>query len=247
MFDYEEYYNEPSEVEILFNEFSEKLKTMLKNEIVENAKKHNVDKDQVKTMMMIANGLKEEYEKKLENFEVEINKKSMEYHNLWLEKLLKTDIKVGDTVYKVFQSGSTELKCPYCENGQIQIKLKDKFEWVQCPICKGWKPRLPKYDYKKVKVAELQITLITNKKDQKVSPYVDNWSDIPNYAFDKVRCNWNIKDENWDNLTSDRVGKTEEDAKKIIEKLIKNEKDKLAEKYGKENLDLMLKDIGESK
>ena len=28
---YENYYNEPSEVDELFNEFSEKLKTMLKN------------------------------------------------------------------------------------------------------------------------------------------------------------------------------------------------------------------------
>ena len=46
--DYENYYNEPSEVDELFNEFSEKLKTMLKNEVIENAKKYDVNKDEIK-------------------------------------------------------------------------------------------------------------------------------------------------------------------------------------------------------
>ena len=36
---------------------------MLKNEIVTNAKKYDVNKDEIKTMMMVANGLKEEYER----------------------------------------------------------------------------------------------------------------------------------------------------------------------------------------
>lgn len=242
--DYENYYNEPSEVDELFNEFSEKLQTMLKNEVVNNAKKYDVNKDEVRTMMSVANGLKEEYERKLEEFELELNKKSMEYHNKWLENLLKTNIKVGDVVYKVFQSGCDNLKCPYCQSGQVEVKLKDRVEWVQCPICKGWKPQLYKYDYKKVKVKVLQITLRTDDKNKKVSPYVDTWTDIPDYEFDKVECKWNIKDDNYDNLTSDMTAKTEEEAKEIIENLKKKNIAELEEKYGKKNVKEMLKPLG---
>ena len=86
--DYENYYNEPSEVDELFNEFSEKLKTMLKNEVVENAKKYDINKDEIKTAMNIANGLKEEYERKLEELDNEISKAAQEQHNKWLEWLL---------------------------------------------------------------------------------------------------------------------------------------------------------------
>lgn len=241
--DYENYYNEPSEVDELFNEFSEKLQTMLKNEVVNNAKKYDVNKDEVRTMMSVANGLKEEYERKLEEFEIELNKKSMEYHNKWLANLLKTNIKVGDVVYKVFQSGCDNLKCPYCQGGQVEVKLKDRVEWVQCPICKGWKPQLYKYDYKKVKVQVLQMTLRTDDKNKKVSPYVDTWTDIPDYEFDKVECKWNIKDDNYDNLTSDRTAKTEEEAKQIIENLKNKNIAELEEKYGKENVKEMLKTL----
>lgn len=243
--DYENYYNEPSEVDELFNEFSEKLQTMLKNEVVNTAKKYDVNKDEVRTMMQIANGLKEEYERKLEEFEIELNKKSMEYHNKWLENLLKTNIKVGDVVYKVFQSGFENLNCPYCQGGQVEVKLKDRVEWVQCPVCKNWKPKLYKYDYKKVKVKALQITLRTDDKNKKVSPYVDTWTDIPDYEFDKVECKWNIKDDNYDNLTSDRTAKTEEEAKQIIENLKNKNIAELEEKYGKENVKDMLQNIGE--
>lgn len=204
----------------------------------------DVNKDEVRTMMSVANGLKEEYERKLEEFELELNKKSMEYHNKWLENLLKTNIKVGDVVYKVFQSGCDNLKCPYCQSGQVEVKLKDRVEWVQCPICKGWKPQLYKYDYKKVKVKVLQITLRTDDKNKKVSPYVDTWTDIPDYEFDKVECKWNIKDDNYDNLTSDRTAKTEEEAKEIIENLKKKNIAELEEKYGKENVKEMLKPLG---
>lgn len=241
--DYENYYNEPSEVDDLFNEYSEKLKTMLKNEVVENAKKYDINKDEVKTMMSVANGLKEEYERKLEEFDNQINNKAMEYHNKWLEKLLGSDLKIGDTVYKIISNGSTKLQCPYCNKGKIEVNLKDKTEEVQCPICNGWSPSLQKYTFKKTKIINMKITLNTSEKNKRVEPYVDTWIDIPDYPFDKVNCNWNIKDENWDTLKSDRVARTEEEAKQIIEKLNNEEISKLELKYGKDNVKDMLKNI----
>lgn len=243
--DYENYYNEPSEVDELFNEFSEKLKTMLKNEVVENAKKYDINKDEIRTMMSVANGLKEEYERKLEDFDAELNKKSMEYHNKWLEKLLHTDIKVGDMVYKIYSNGYTYLTCPYCENGKVKLTLGDKVASVNCPICNNYKPSLPKYEYKKVRVRQLSMTLTCSDKNKKVTPYVDNWVSTPNYPFNKMECNWCIKDENWDNLISDSMAKTEEEAKQIIENLKNKNIAELEEKYGKENVKEMLQNIGE--
>lgn len=242
---YENYYNEPSEVDELFNEFSEKLKTMLKNEVVENAKKYDVNKYEIKTAMSIANGLKEEYEKKLEELNNEISKAAQEQHNKWLEKLLHTDIKPGDTVYKVYSNGYTYLTCPYCENGKVKLTLGDKVESVNCPICNNWKPSLPKYEYKKVRVRQLNMTLTCSDKNEKATPYVDRWIDEPNYPFDKMECNWCIKDENWDTLTSDRTAKTEEQAKLLIDNLNKEGIKKLEEKYGETNVSKMLEEIGE--
>lgn len=245
--DYENYYNEPSEVDELFNEFSEKLKTMLKNEVVENAKKYDINKDEIKTAMNIANGLKEEYEQKLEELDNEISKAAQEQHNKWLEKLLHTDIKPGDMVYKVYSNGYTYLTCPYCENGKVKLTLGDKVASVNCPICNDYKPSLPKYEYKKVRVRQLNMTLTCSDKNEKATPYVDRWIDEPNYPFDKMECIWCIKDENWDTLTSDRTAKTEEQAKLIIDNLNKEQIQKLEEKYGKENVKEMLHNIGENK
>lgn len=245
MYDYEDYYREPSEIEDLFNEYSAKLQSMLKNEIVNNAKKYDVNKDEVKTMMMIANGLKEEYERKLEDFDKEVNKVAQEQHNKWLEKLLHTDIKPGDMVYKVYSNGYTYLTCPYCENGKVKLTLGDKVASVNCPICNNWKPSLPKYEYKKVRVRQLNMTLTCSDKNEKATPYVDRWIDETNYPFDKMECNWCIKDENWDTLTSDRTAKTEEQAKLLIDNLNKEQIQKLEEKYGKENVKEMLQNIGE--
>lgn len=243
MYDYEDYYREPSEIEDLFNEYSAKLQSMLKNEIVNNAKKYDVNKDEVKTMMMVANGLKEEYERKLEEFDAEISKAAQEQHNKWLEKLLHTDIKVGDMVYKIYSDGRTYLTCPYCENGKVKLTLGDKVASVNCPICNNYKPSLPKYEYKKVRVRQLSMTLTCSDKNEKVVPYVDNWVDMPNYPFNKMGCNWCIKDENWDILTSGRTAKTEEQAKLLIDDLTKEEIKKLQEKYGETNVNNMLKEI----
>lgn len=242
MYDYEDYYREPSEIEDLFNEYSVKLQSMLKNEIVTNAKKYDVNKDEVKTMMMVANGLKEEYEKKLEDFDNEISKAAQEQHNKWLEKLLHTDIKVGDTVYKIYSNGYTYLTCPYCENGKVKLTLGDKVVDVTCPICNNYRPSLPKYEYKKVRVRQLSMTLTCSDKDKKVTPYVDNWVDTPNYPFNKMECNWCIKDENWDTLTSDRTAKTEEQAKELIKVIRQQAIDKLIDKYGEEKVESMLVD-----
>ena len=216
---------------------------MLKNEIVNNAKKYDVNKDEVKTMMMIANGLKEEYERKLEDFDKEINKATQEQHNKWLEKLLHTDIKVGDMVYKVYSNGRTYLTCPYCENGKVKLILEDKVASVNCPICNNCKPSLLKYEYKKVRVRELSMTLICSDRNEKVTPYVNMWADTPNYPFNEMKCNWCIKDENWDTLTHDRTAKTEEQAKLLIDNLNKEEIKKLQEKYGETNVDKMLKEM----
>lgn len=243
MYDYEDYYREPSEIEDLFNEYSAKLQSMLKNEIVNNAKKYDVNKDEVKTMMMVANGLKEEYEKKLEDFDNEVSKAVQEQHNKWLEKLLHTDIKVGDTVYKIYSNGYTYLTCPYCENGKVAVTLGNRIESVDCPVCKNYRPSLPKYEYKKVKVRHLSMTLTCSDKDKKVTPYVDKWVDAPNYPFNKLQCNWCIKDENWDTLTSDRTAKTEEQAKLLITHIREEAISKLEEKYGKDKVQAMLKEI----
>jgi len=243
MYDYEDYYREPSEIEDLFNEYSAKLQTMLKNEIVNNAKKYDVNKDEVKTMMMVANGLKEEYEKKLEDFDNEISKAAQEQHNKWLEKLLHTDIKVGDTVYKIYSNGYTYLTCPYCENGKVAVTLGNRIESVDCPICKNYRPSLPKYEYKKVRVRQLSMTLTCSDKNEKATPYVDNWVDTSNYPFNKFQCNWCIRDENWDTLTSDRTAKTEEQAKLLITHIKEEAISKLEEKYGKDKVQDMLKEI----
>lgn len=247
MYDYKDYYREPSEIEDLFNEYSAKLQSMLKNEIVNNAKKYDVNKDEVKTMMLVANGLKEEYEQKLEEFDNEVSKAVQERHNKWLEKLLHTDIKVGDMVYKIYLNGYTYLTCPYCENGKVKLTLGDKVASVNCPICNNYKPSLPKYEYKKVRVRQLSITLTCSDRDKKVAPYVDNWVDTPNYPFDKMECNWCIKDENWDTLISSRTAKTEEQAKLLIDNLNEEEIKKLKEKYGETNVNKMLEEIGENK
>lgn len=247
MYDYEDYYKDPSEIDALFEEYSAKLQSMLKNEIVNNAKKYDVNKDEVKTMMMIANGLKEEYERKLEEFDTEISKAAQEQHNKWLEKLLHTDIKVGDMVYKVYSNGRTYLTCPYCEDGKVKLTLGDKVASVNCPICNNYKPSLPKYEYKKVRVRQLNMTLTCSDKNEKVTPYVDRWIDEPNYPFDKMECIWCIKDENWDTLTSDRTAKTEEQAKLLIDNLNKEEIKKLQEKYGEANVVKMLQEAKESK
>ena len=241
--DYENYYNEPSEVDDLFNEYSEKLKTMLKNEVIENAKKYDVNKNEVRTMMSIANGLKEEYERKLEELDNQINNKAMEYHNKWLAKLLSSDLKVGDTICSVVLKGYIKLKCPYCNNGKVPITLKDRVVEARCPICDGYAPNFPKYEIKKTKVRQLSINLVSNDKNKKIEPYFDRWSSISNYPFDEENCNWNIKDEDWDILKSDRVARTEEEAKQIIEKLNNEEISKLELKYGKDNVKDMLKNI----
>lgn len=243
MYDYEDYYKDPSEIDALFGEYSDKLKSMLKNEIVTNAKKYEVNKDEVKTMMMVANGLKEEYEKKLEDFDNEVSKAAQEQHNKWLEKLLHTDIKPGDTVYKVYSNGCTHLTCPYCENGKVKLTLGDKVVDVTCPICNGFRPYLPKYEYRKVRVRQLNMTLNYSDKNEKVTPYVNRWIDEPNYPFDKMECIWCIKDDNWDTLTSDKTAKTEEQAKLLIDNLNKEQIKKLKEKYGETNVDKMLEEI----
>lgn len=243
MYDYEDYYKDPSEVDALFEEYSDKLKSMLKNEIVTNAKKYDVNKDEISTMMSVANGLKEEYEKKLEDFDNEVSKAAQEQHNKWLEKLLHTDIKVGDTVYKVYSNGRTHLTCPYCENGKVKLTLGDKVADVTCPICNGYKPYLLEYEYKKVRVRQLNMTLTWSDKNEKATPYVDRWIGESNYPFDKMECNWCIKDEDWDTLTSDRTTKTEEQAKLLIDNLNKEQIKKLKEKYGETNVDKMLEEV----
>ena len=247
MYDYEDYYKDPSEIDALFEEYSAKLQSMLKNEIVNNAKKHDVDKNKVETMMLAAQGLREEYERKLEDFDAEISKAAQERHNKWLEKLLHTDIKVGDMVYKVYSNGRTYLTCPYCEDGKVKLTLGDKVASVNCPICNNYKPSLPKYEYKKVRVRQLNMTLTCSDKNEKVTPYVDRWIDELNYPFDKMECTWCIKDENWDTLTSDRTAKTEEQAKLLIDNLNKEEIKKLQEKYGEANVVKMLQEAKESK
>lgn len=243
MYDYEDYYKDPSEVDALFEEYSDKLKSMLKNEIITNAKKYNVNKDEISTMMSVANGLKEEYEKKLEDFDNEVNKVAQEQHNKWLEKLLHTDIKPGDMVYKVYSNGCTHLTCPYCENGKVKLTLGDKVVDVTCPICNGFRPSLPKYEYKKVRVRQLNMTLTCSDKNEKATPYVDRWIDGSNYPFDKMECIWCIKDDNWDTLTSDKTTKTEEQAKLLIDNLNKEQIKKLKEKYGETNVDKMLEEV----
>lgn len=243
MYDYEDYYKDPSEVDALFEEYSDKLKSMLKNEIVTNAKKYDVDKDEISTMMSVANGLKEEYEEKLEDFDSEVNKAAQEQHNKWLEKLLHTDIKPGDMVYKVYSNGCTHLTCPYCENGKVKLTLGDKVADVTCPICNGFRPSLPKYEYKKVRVRQLNMTLTCSDKNEKATPYVGRWIDELNYPFDKMECIWCIKDENWDTLTSDKTAKTEEQAKLLIDNLNKEQIKKLKEKYGETNVDKMLEEV----
>ena len=102
-----------------------------------------------------------------------------------------------------------------------------------------------KYEYKKVRVRQLNMTLTWSDKNKKVTPYVDRWIDEPNYPFNKMECDWRIKDENWDTLTSDRTAKTEEQAKLLIDNLNKEQIQKLEEKYGKENVKEMLHNIGE--
>lgn len=232
MYDYEDYYKDPSEVDALFEEYSDKLKSMLKNEIVTNAKKYDVNKDEVKTMMMVANGLKEEYEQKLEEFDKEISKRAKELCNVWIEKTFGLNFKINEKVYVVSQDTTKYLTCPMCDTGKIEQTIRGRTFKIECPFCRGCKPHIRTYTYKETKIVTIKLHLRKDATTPMFVPYEDIYGSESDFVYDRQNGNyWVFYDEYGRTLNVDRTVKTKEEAEELIRKLNQQEYDDLKKNY----------------
>lgn len=146
MYDYEDYYTEPAEAELIIDEAKSRLTDLLKKECkdvldkVYEARKEFNDKDRLIREKEYKIELLNKQIEELENKKVDIENRH--YPRKLINAMiteLTGDFTIGQEVW-VADYRYDRSDCTYCRNtGKVEATVGDEVLWIACPKCNGRK------------------------------------------------------------------------------------------------------------
>lgn len=213
MFDFEEYYQEPTEVEYLQYEYEQKLKELLKPKVVDEINQLKEQLEEEKQNNRELQGKIYQLNSKLSNVEKykqDIEKEFQQDRLKWFKKYMSRTLykPVSVHVKEDTPSNEFELKLP---NGDVVIvKNKDHF---------------PKYHWKVKEVTAVMFEIYKGN----VRYYIDKEGITSDDTMEDI-TNYSIYDEYSESHSSYRTYYTN---KEECQKMCDKENEKLEEKYNK--------------
>lgn len=160
---FEDYYDscEPTAIESAYQEFVEKAKMLLKDEVKQKIGESKKVLEEANKIRNEYYDKKREYEKLIENQEGEIKKQVEKLKNEWIESL-NLDLDVGQTVWTVGEFDTDSIICPHCKGKHSTVKIiNGKENTSLCKFC-SYDGRIYKktYNIRQCKICCIEVRLL---------------------------------------------------------------------------------------